>query len=278
MENFTFNGLQVDASGPRDAPVILFLHGGGAGAWSWHPVIERLNDFRCLAPDLPEHGGSAAVKPFRIGNAAGRMVELIRSQTAQGKAHVVGLSEGAQVTVAMLAGAPEVMASAIVSSALLRPLPGGWMLTPGVIAWMFRASVPPFRNNAAWIRLNMKYSAGVPEAYFEQFKRDFQTMTEAEFSNIMLENQRFRLPEGLEKATLPALVLAGKKEYASMRASAADLGKALPQATVRLIDLGQKATLAQEHNWCLTAPERFAETVRAWINQKELPDFLRPLT
>lgn len=274
MQSIIFNGLQVEASGPQDAPVILFLHGGGAGAWSWQPVSDRLSDFRCLAPDLPEHGGSAAVKPFRIKDAASRMADLIRSQAPHGKAHVVGLSEGAQVAVAMLAGAPEVLASAVISSALLRPLPGGWMLTPGVIAWMYRLSIPPFRNNDAWIRLNMKYSAGVPETYFAQFKRDFQAMTEAQFTNVMLENQRFRLPGGLEKAALPVLALAGKKEYAAMRASAEDLGKALPQATVRLVDLGGKVSLAEEHNWCLSAPERFAETVRAWVNQQPLPDFL----
>lgn len=282
MESISFNGLHVEISGPQDAPVILFLHGGGAGAWTWRPVIERLGEFRCLAPDLPEHGGSAGIRPFSIQDTTRRMFDLIHVLAPGGKAHVVGLSEGAQVTVAMLAGAPEgiaraTLASAVVSSALLRPLGWGWMLTPALIRWSYRVSVPPFRNNDAWIRLNMKYAAGVPEAYFAQFKRDFQAMTEAGFTNVMLENQRFRLPQGLEKVDLPVLALAGKKEYAAMRASAADLGKALPQATVRLVDLGSQATLAAEHNWCLTAPERFAEAVRAWVNREPLPDFLRPL-
>jgi pimeloyl-ACP methyl ester carboxylesterase len=277
VESFSVNGLRVEAHGPQDAPAILFLHGGGAGAWSWRPVIERLGEFRCLAPDLPEHGGSAGVRPFTMHDAAARMVDLIRNEAPGGRAHVVGLSEGAQVTVAMLAGAPEVLETAIVSSALLRPLPGSRMLTPGVIAWSYRLSVPPFRNNDPWIRLNMKHAAGVPEAYFAQFKRDFQAMTEAGFTHLMLENQRFRLPAGLEKADLPVLVLAGQKEYAAMRRSAADLGAALPRATVRLIALGKRASLAQEHNWCLSAPERFADTVRAWIKQEPLGEFLRPL-
>ncbi len=277
MESFVFDGLHVEASGPRDGRVILFLHGGGAGAWSWRPVIEQLSEFRCLAPDLPEHGGSAGVKPFSIQDTACRMAELIHAQAPDGKAHLVGLSEGAQVAAAMLAGAPEVAATAIISSALVRPLGWGWMLTPGLIRWSYRVSVPPFRNNDAWIRLNMKYAAGVPETYFPQFKRDFQAMTEDGFTNVLLENQCFRLPQGLERANLPVLALAGRKEYPAMRASALDLAKALPQATVRLVDLGKKATLATEHNWCLTAPELFAETVRAWVNQEPLPDFLQPV-
>lgn len=275
MESITVNGLHVDVSGPQDAPAILLLHGGGAGAWTWQPVIDRLAEFRCLAPDLPEHGRSAAVRPFNIADAAARMADLIRSNVPGGKAHVVGLSEGAQVAVAMLAVAPDVFASALLSSALLRPLPGAWMMTPGVIRWSYRVSMPPFRNNDWWIRLNMKHAAGVPETYFAQFKRDFQTMTEDGFTHVMLENQRFRLPQGLEKAALPVLVLAGRKEYAPMRQSAADLGKALPRATVRLIDLGDNSSLAQQHNWCLFAPDQFAETVRAWVNQSPLPDCLR---
>ncbi|TLN13775.1 alpha/beta fold hydrolase, partial [bacterium] len=97
MDSITVNGLHVDAYGAQNAPVILFLHGGGAGAWSWQPVIERLGEFRCLAPDMPEHGRSAAVRPFSIQDAAARMVELIRSQAPGEKVHVVGLSEGAQV-------------------------------------------------------------------------------------------------------------------------------------------------------------------------------------
>lgn len=276
-ESITINGLHVDVYGPQNAPAILFLHGGGAGAWTWQPVIDRLPEFRCLVPDMPEHGRSADVRPFSITDAAARMAELIRSQAPGEKVHLVGLSEGAQVAVAMLANSPELIASAVVSSALLRPLPGAWMMMPGIIRWSYRVSVPPFRNNDWWIRLNMKHAAGVPEEHFAQFKRDFQTLTEDGFTHVMLENQRFRLPQGLEKAALPVLVLAGRKEYVAMRQSAADLGAALPQAVVRLIDLGEKSTLAQQHNWCLFAPERFAETVRAWINQAPLPGCLRPL-
>jgi pimeloyl-ACP methyl ester carboxylesterase len=275
-DDIIFDGLHVEVHGPEDAPTILFLHGGGGGAWNWRPVIERLAEYRCLAPDLPEHGRSAAVKPFNIPETAASMAALVRAQAPGGKAHVVGLSEGAQVAVAMLASAPQVMTTALISSALLRPLPGSWMFTPGMIAWSYRLSVPPFRNNDGWIRLNMKYAAGVPETYFAEFKRDFQALTEEGFTHVMLENQRFRLPGGLEKANLPVLVLAGKKEYAAMRKSAQDLGAALPQATVRLIDLGKGASLAHEHNWCLTAPDRFAETVRAWLEREPLPEFLRP--
>jgi pimeloyl-ACP methyl ester carboxylesterase len=97
----------------------------------WRPVIEQLSEFDCLAVDLPEHGESRCVAPFSMELSARAVAELIRSQTRDGKAVVVGLSEGAQVTVQLLADSPGRAEKAIVSSALVRPLPGmGWMSSP----------------------------------------------------------------------------------------------------------------------------------------------------
>ncbi len=69
VEEFTVesNGLKmkVAAAGPKDAPVLLCLHGFPEGWMSWRPVMERLGDrYRIYAPDLrgygdtekPEHG------------------------------------------------------------------------------------------------------------------------------------------------------------------------------------------------------------------------------
>jgi hypothetical protein len=63
----------------------------------------------------------------------------------------------------------------VISSALLRPCrAAGCSLRrlPGLPAFV------PFPEHDGWIRLNMKYAAGVPETYFAEFKRDFQALTE----------------------------------------------------------------------------------------------------
>ena len=36
-------------------------------------------------------------------------------------------------------------------------------------------------------------------------------------------------------------------------------------------------SLAEEHNWNLTAPDLFNQTLRAWITDQPLPPELRPL-
>jgi len=166
---------------------------------------------------------------------------------------------------------------AIVSSALVRPIPGGGLLTPGLMALAYRWSVPPFKNSAWWIRLNMKYAAGVPNQYYPQFSQTFRELTESGFTNVMIENQRFRLPQGLDRVKAPTLIIVGKREYAAMRQSARDLAAAIPGAQAYEVVHARKMSLAEEHNWNLTAPDLFTQTVRAWITGQPLPTALQPL-
>ena len=217
------------------------------------------------------------VKPFSIQTSAEQLAELIRTKAHGGKAVVVGLSEGAQVGVALLKLAPELVERALLSSALVRPMPGMGWLTPSLVALTYRTSVAPLKHMDWWIRLNMQYSAGVPDAYFQQFRQTFQGLTESGFTNLMIENLRFRLPNGLTHIPTPTLILVGQHEYAAMRESARDLAKALPNAQAYEVIHAQKMSVAQEHNWNLTAPELFTATVRAWMADQHLPEALKRL-
>ena len=108
--------LYVDEHGPADAPTIVFLHGGGGAGWMWTPQVEALSsEFHLLVPDLPEQGRSTDGGQFTMASAAAQVADLVRTQSHGGRAHVVGLSEGAQVAVQLLADAPEVVLSAIAS-------------------------------------------------------------------------------------------------------------------------------------------------------------------
>jgi pimeloyl-ACP methyl ester carboxylesterase len=241
-------------------------------------VVTRLQDFHCLVPDLPEHGQSMEIRPFTMELAASQAADLVREQAHGGKALVVGLSEGAQTAVQMLASAPEVIERTVVSSALLMPMPGASLLSsPRLLAWSFRFSVPPFRNNEWWMRLNMKYSAAIPDDYFPQYKANFQILNESQFVNLILANQHFRLPGNLGKTMVPTLVIAGKREYAVMKESARQLAAALPNARAMILDLGKGASMAKEHNWAMTAPDLFAQTLRSFFEDHPLPAVLTPL-
>jgi pimeloyl-ACP methyl ester carboxylesterase len=268
--------LYFESFGNKDLPAIVFLHGGGAAGWMWRKQVEALsNRYHCLVPDLPEQGQSVNTGAFSMEKAADLMAELIGNQAHEKKAHIVGLSEGAQVAVAMLSRHPEVIERAVISSAILHPLPGMRFYTPGLIRVSHRWFMEPLKNNDWWIRLNMHYAAGIPDEYFSEFKLGFQATTEDGLTHMMVESLHFRLPSGLEQFQNPVLVVTGSKEYKQMKESARDLLSVLPNAHGVVVNLGSNATLAQEHNWALTAPELFSKTITAFIEDKQLPTELK---
>ena len=268
----------IQRSGSEDAPAIIFLHGGGVGGWMWQAQVERFNrQYRCLVPDLPGQANSKAAGPFSHARTADMVIELIQREAFGGKAHVVGLSEGAQCTVEVLSRAPELVDHAFVSSAVLRPMAGAWMYSRGMFAWSYRLFMAPFNKNDWWMRLNMKQASGLPEEYYPKFKSSFQDTTEEEFVEMMYAGLHYRMPSGLEKATARTLVVVGSKEYRQMHDSARDLLRVLPNARGMIVSLGPKARLAEEHNWAVTAPDLFARTLQAWIEGAPLPKELGEL-
>jgi pimeloyl-ACP methyl ester carboxylesterase len=76
------NGLPVfyrDA-GPRDAPVILLLHGFPSSSRMYEPLIQRLSDrYRLIAPDLPGFGHSGAPDPKQFHYTFDHLAEVIVS-------------------------------------------------------------------------------------------------------------------------------------------------------------------------------------------------------
>jgi len=132
--------LYVREVGPAHAPSLIFLHGGGGSGWIWQPQLDALSaEYHCLVPDLPEHGQNMGVGPFTIADAAQRVAHLIAARAHDQRAHLIGLSLGAQVGVALLALAPECLHSALISSALLRRLPGAAMYNnSALLRWTFK--------------------------------------------------------------------------------------------------------------------------------------------
>jgi len=269
-------GLSVRECGPVTAPTICFLHGGGISGWMWSPQVEALQDsYHCLIPDLPEHGLSAAVQPFTIADAARRIAEVIHERAHGGRAHVIGLSEGAQVTVQLLGSSAEVVDHAIISSALVHPLPGTGLLGPRALGLIYTLFAAPFQDSDWYVRLNIRYGNALPKQYFREMREDTRRMTPASFTHMVLENQRFRIPAGLDQVQVPALIVAGQHEFQVLRQSARDLASTLPAGRGYLVSFSKRA--AEEHAWNLHRPDLFNAVTRAWLTDQPLPAGLIPL-
>ncbi len=254
--------LYTYESGSPASPAIVFLHGGGLSSRMWYPVIERLPEYYCLAPDLPEHGKSASLKPFDLDDAARRVAELIRLHVPGRKAHLVGLSLGGAV---------------VLNIARLDPAVTGQMMVTGTAArlgkflgrlslstlWMLRLSKPETlakQSAKQW---------GIPETYLPLFQEDLLHATSADFNRTLIENlMRQELPECLPA---PLLVTVGGKETIPAKQAARKLTRLYAESVGYLVPgLG--------HVWALQNPDLFADTVRAWVSKKPLPASLRPLS
>jgi pimeloyl-ACP methyl ester carboxylesterase len=259
--------LYVRESGPTTAPTVVFLHGGGASGWTWLPALERLPEYHTLVPDLPEQGQSRGTAPLTIASAAAEVAELVRSRAHGERAHVVGLSLGAQTGVELLATAPEVVERAFLTGALVRPVMGLGVILPllGPTAKLYW----PIRNWGPLVGAN-RVSFGIPAAYSREFAEDTRILTAGGFVRMMRENLGYRLPEGIRRAEVPTLVAVGEREYGLMRASARELVGALPRGEGRVV-------AGQRHNWPLESPDLFARALRAWLEGEPLPSELRPL-
>ncbi len=256
--------LFVSEYGPGGAPTIVLLHGGGGGGWMWQPQIDQLqNEYHLLVPDLPEHGKSRAIRPFTFPDAATRVAELIKAKARDGRAHVVGLSLGAQTTVQLLSQSPEVVDHAVISGALVRSIPGvGLTRLMTKMYW-------PFKDAAWLIRANMR-SYGIPDRFFTEFQADTKALTLDSFVRITTANATFRVPPHLDRVTVPTLLLVGEKELKIMRESTRDLLKAIPSAKGYVV-------ASAIHNWSMQLPDLFTQTIRAWINDQSLPKELLSL-
>jgi pimeloyl-ACP methyl ester carboxylesterase len=276
LSPITVADLSVRECGPAIAPTICFLHGGGVSGWMWRPQVEALQDtYHCLVPDMPEHGRSATTRPFTIADTAHRIAELIYERAHGGRAHVIGLSEGAQVAVQLLASVALVVDHAIISSALVHPLPGVGLLGPRALALTFTLFAAPFQGSDAYVRLNMRYGNAIPDQYFSEVREDTRRMTAASFTHMILENQRFRIPTGLDQVQVPALIVAGQHELPIVRRSARDVAATLPAGQGYLVTFSKRA--AEEHSWNLHQPDLFNAVTRAWLTDQPLPAGLIPL-
>lgn len=253
--------LSTYQSGSPASPAIVFLHGGGLSSRMWQPVIERLPEFYCLAPDLPEHGQSRGLAPFDLDDAARRVAETIRLQVPGRKAHLVGLSLGGAVALNVARLDPAVAGRMLVSGTAARV---GKFLGQLSLAslWMLR-----FYKPETLAKMSAKQWA-IPEAYLPLFQEDLVHATSADFNRTLIENlMRQELPAALPG---PLLATVGSKETVPARQAAQKLARMYPEATARVVP-------GVGHVWALQDPDLFAATVKAWVTDSPLPAGLQPL-
>ncbi len=252
--------LNVKETGKKDQETIIFLHEGGLAGWMWDKQLKAFNDYRCLVPDLPEHGRSMEFKPFTIKDTAEIIVNLIKNRVYNGKAHLVGLSLGAQIIIQILSTVPEVVDHALISGTLVHSIPHTETFLKH-LNYLIKA-YEPLKNTDFFIKANMR-TYNIPKNFFNELKESTHAIKPESFNRILKENMLFQTPSGLEKANVPVLVIVGEKDHKILKNSARDLMHVLPNSKTYVVPkLG--------HVWNLESPELFNRVLRSWIANKTM--------
>lgn len=253
--------LYVHESGSPTAPAIVFLHGAGLSGWMWQPQFERLPDYHCLAPDLPEQGGSVHSGPFQLESAALQVAELISERVPSGRAHVVGLSLGGAVALTLLRLAPEVVDYMLVSGTSMRL---GRVMSALSYAGGY---IYPWLPADVLVSSMMKQN-NIPEAYRDLLSDDLQLAINTEFVNHYTNAlSTLELPV---EATSPLLVVTGAQETLVAQYMARTLAQSIKGACSMVVP-------SVGHVWNLQSPDLFTDILRAWISDDPLAQTWLPL-
>ena len=254
--------LYLHEKGSSQNPAIVFLHGGGLSGRMWAPQMEAFSrEYYCLAPDLPEQGRSAQIKPFELESSSAAVAELIRARCLDQQAYIVGLSLGGALALTLLRSAPELCLKVLVSgtSGRLSSILGAVSIAS---ARLYR-----YMNSESLVKASVK-QFGIPKEYQADFREDLLIGASEEFTvNFTRALMNFVMPQNVET---PLLVAVGGKETFVAKKAARGLVKEIP---------GSQGVLVPKvgHVWNLQEPQLFNQMLKAWIEEKALPAQLESL-
>lgn len=129
------------ATGPADAPVIVFIHGTRLTRAAWNGQVRRLSGrFRCVTLDLPGHG-VLADRTYTPEGAADHVAGVIADASPAGTATLVGASLGGFTAIETAARHPERVSGLVLLGCTADPV-GPTALVFGVFATLLER-VPP---------------------------------------------------------------------------------------------------------------------------------------
>ncbi len=255
--------------GPRDAPVLLLLHGSNASLHTWEPWVARLKDrTRIVSLDLPAHGLTGADPNHDYSTArSAQVVAAVADRLGLKRFVLGGNSMGGGIAARFAILHPERLDGLILVDAGGQPQSG-----ERDIPLAFRiAEIPVLRDLVASITPRWLVANGIAGAVSVK-----SVLTEAAIDrywellrypgNRTATLERFAqgygsvTPAELARVKTPTLILWGREDRFIPVASAAWYARQLPQARTVIYD-------GVGHLPMEETPDRSAADVRAFLDQ-----------
>jgi pimeloyl-ACP methyl ester carboxylesterase len=255
--------LFVSETSVPGAPAIVFLHGVATSGWMWWKQIAALADFHCLNVDLPGHGKSNHVPWISLADTADKIATLIRARTPSGQAHVVGLSLGGHVALALLERHADVLDRVVISGVTSAPMPNRVWLKP-------QLALMTYLMKRRWFGDMQAKSRNLPPDAHAALIENLLAMSTDAYRRIYEEAVDYRVPASLRFVENPTLITAGSRESKIIIEAIAAITSIMPNAQGYLAP-------GLSHGWNVEAPDLFSEMIRAWINGRPLPQGLQKI-
>lgn len=237
---------------------LLLLHGLGASAADWARVLPRLGArHRVLLLDLPGHGRSprARGRPSVEAMAAG--VETALARLGESSVHVVGLSLGGCVGLALALRAPGRVRSLTLVNAFARVRPHGMRGVARMMARLTLLAVAPMRVLAAHLARGLFPRPDQRALYLEavaSLARGSRRSYLAGMRALAAFDARARLAE----VRCPVLVIAGADDTTIPLAAKTAVADAIPGARLAIVPDSGHATPYDQ-------PQAFSDAVLEFV-------------
>lgn len=243
-------------SGPPNGAPIFFLHGASFDGRMWGEIIPYLPECRCTMIDLPGHGQSANLPFTTFDDAADEVAAVIRP-LAHCKVTIVGISMGSYIGFRLLVRHPELFSHAVFSGFQSGPIPMSRSMRTvmAISSWMM---------NFKGVREKMVRSMGGSDVSLisnRDGKPNASAATTRRVGRLAID---FDAAPDLPHVSARTLIIAGEKEHATIKQSLPVFERTIPYC-VSVIAPGMG------HGWIAQAPALFAQTVRAWMTDSDLP-------
>jgi pimeloyl-ACP methyl ester carboxylesterase len=265
--------VHVRDEGPRDAPVLLLLHGSNASLHTWEPWVERLGGaYRIVSLDLQGHGLTGPTPSgCYSGSCMAETVEEVRAKLGIERLAIGGNSMGGLVAIRYALAHPERVTALVLVDSAGAQLAGGGTRPLG-----FRiAALPGVRALAehitprSLIARSLDQSTSVKSAASpEKVDRYWELLRhpgnrEATVARFATPREPFGADMLKALGEVPVLILWGREDRLFPPAAAEWFKAALPHADLVILDgVGH---IPQEE-----APDASAEAARAFLQRHML--------
>jgi len=251
--------LHHESRGPGDAPPLLLLHGLGCSSHDWGAQLAAFSPrYRVIAPDLRDHGRSPRGRGRpTIGAMAGDVAALLAGLDVP-PAHVMGLSSGGCVALALAVDHPSRVRSLTLVNAFAARPPAGMRELAQLVASLALLAFAPRRVFAAHVARGLFPRPDQRGLYHTAVER-FAANSRRTYLESLAALGSFDVRHRLAEVRCPTLVVAGADDTTVPLVAKTLLHRTMPRADLIIIPDSGHATPYDQ-------PWRFHKVLRAFLD------------